>query len=147
MKKFNFNLESVLNYRLIMEQQAKEKFGQAKIYAAKQKELLEHYQTILLQEQENIADVADVSALQHRDMYVSCLCKQINNQAKVVEKAENLVKKRQAEVVKAMQDTKVLDNLKGKKYQEYLAEVNNEEQKILDEIGTINFTRHSSIIE
>ena len=39
MKKFNFNLESVLNYRLIMEQQAKEKFGQAKIYATKQEAL------------------------------------------------------------------------------------------------------------
>ena len=147
MKKFNFNLESVLNYRLIMEQQAKEKFGQAKIYATKQKELLQHYQKTLLQEQENIVEITDVSALQHRDMYVNCLCKQINNQAKVVEKAENLVKKRQAEVTKAMRDTKVLDNLKEKRYQEYLAEVNNEEQKILDEIGIINFTRQASFIE
>ena len=90
MKKFNFNLESVLNYRLIMEQQAKEKFGRLR-FMQLNKELLQHYQNVT-QEQENIVEITDVSALQHRDMYVNCLCKQIDNQEKVVEKAENLVK-------------------------------------------------------
>jgi len=143
MKKFKFNLESVLNFRQLQEEQAKQRFGQAKMYALRQKELLQHYQEVLSKEQETFIDKIDISLLQHKEMYIDCLCQRIERQEEAVKKAEDIVRERQIEVTKAVQATKVLDNLKEKRYQEYLAESNHEEQKLLDEIGLIRFVRQA----
>lgn len=140
MKKFKFNLESVLNYRIVKEEQAKQKLGTAIFKVAQQKKVLGSYRKALAEEQSNIAAAVDISFLQHKELYIHCLCQQIEQQTEQLKQAEKEVNKCKKEVTRAMQDTKVLDNLKVKRYQEYLLEANKMEQKMLDEIGLIGFS-------
>ena len=134
MKKFRFNLETVLDYRQQKEEQELQKLAKAnRTYALVQNHLTK-LQERLIQEQEateqRLTQGANLNLLEawQRVLYIENLQQSVAEQKQRLQQAQREVKRCQERVIKAHQETKVLENLKQKRWEEYWAEVNKKEQ-------------------
>lgn len=143
MHKFAFRLESVLNLKTQMEDNAKNNLARAT------KELDNH--KVYLEELKNVNDVSMSSLTEEVDEgipvyrvqiynnYLSLMKEKIANQKENVNIAERNVDTNREYLIKAMQERKVLEKLKEKKYEEYTKEQLKEEQLGIDELNSFNF--------
>ncbi|WP_227767244.1 flagellar export protein FliJ [Zhaonella formicivorans] len=149
MKKFHFHLESVLNYRLLKEDEAKQRLAQAQKLASRHMELLAAFQKELDEEQGRMVSEGkgtglEVTAALHRDLYLGSLQQAIEKQQQEVNRARAEVMTCRRLVAKAHQDTKVMENLKAKRWQQYSNEMDKQEQKVMDELGLSGFVRKAN---
>lgn len=145
MKKFFFNLESVLNHRRLLEEREQEKLSkihQALLLAQNQKEGL-HLQIedcfkMMAQEQKGLIDL---DKIRHLASYIDKLELEIAQLAQQILKIE-VEKQRQMECfVEARKQREIVDKLKEKKHATYEKEGRELEQKLLDELSVVQF-RH-----
>ncbi|MDN5293731.1 MAG: flagellar protein FliJ [Eubacteriales bacterium] len=140
MKPFAFRLQVLLDLKKKQEEQQKEILGKMEREYQRQKELLKEleeeksslYRMMLKERGERL----ELTRLQAYAGYVPWLEKRIKEQSfKVACLAEELEKSR--EVLKElMRERKVLERMRWRRYQEYLYQVQREEQKGIDEIAT-----------
>jgi flagellar FliJ protein len=147
MAKFVFRLEAVLNVKRQQEENIKNELGKAmqRLEAEKQKlSRLERSKEEIIAEFNNKAKKTTVHKLIEFNAYLSLLKSNISRQKERVNKAELDVDKIREELVKAVQERKILEKLKEKKHDEYLIEQKKLEQKTNDEIVSYKHKESSS---
>ncbi|MGD9187378.1 MAG: flagellar export protein FliJ [Desulfobacteraceae bacterium] len=73
------------------------------------------------------------------ESYLKCIGKQIEQQRVKVEQADKLCLERRTVLLAAVQRRKALDKLKEKDYETYLADLNQKEQKFINEMAINRF--------
>jgi len=145
-KKYSFSLESVLNYRNIIENQKERAFSAALYdYQLEQKrltELKESYVSAMKKFQE-LEQVTFSSGNYFEFLnYIKRIEKKIANQKIRIATAHEILENKRNELIKATRDRKVLERLKDIGKENYLKEMDRLEQIFLDEIAVI---RHSKL--
>tara|TARA_A100001015_G_scaffold295879_1_gene375397 strand:- start:315 stop:887 length:573 start_codon:yes stop_codon:yes gene_type:complete len=146
-KRFEYNLESALNFRELRETQEQDKFNKAE---QKFKEELNKEERMKDQEKsEHVGLVGEISEgktidfqqVMMRKSHLEQLKGQIVEQVQVRETAEEEKETQRDALVQAMKDKKILEEDKEKKRDMWKAIMKKEEMKFLDEIASISFTK------
>lgn len=149
MKKFQFKLQKLLDYRESIEEKLLGELGVLRAqHETEQKALV---QAVSLHDsyrnevrnQLSHGDVEDIKAA-HR--YMNELANRVTMQEQRVRQIEKLKDKKTEEVVEASKDRKVLERLRELKMAEYKSEAQHDEQKFLDDLASIRFNRASSSV-
>lgn len=131
MKKFDFRLEKVLEYRRMVEDWAKDTYLDAK---SKRLEG-EAVQIGLLQERTRLLEstITTIDDCQVLDLRLTLLEDQILHQKLIVNVLLDEEAGAQKEWTNRRMETKALEELRGKAYEEWQLEMNRQEQAALDE--------------
>ncbi|EPR13077.1 flagellar export protein FliJ [Ruminiclostridium papyrosolvens] len=143
MQKFGFRLESVRNLKVQMEDNAKNNLALASRELEKQKEFLTGLKTTRESSISELNSKVDqgisISQIRAYNNYLSFLKQRITEQKENVNVAKNQVDIRRESLVKAVQERKILDKLREKKYGEFLKEQGKAEQLLIDELNSFKF--------
>lgn len=146
MKKFRFRLETLLKFRKMEEEQAQIKMAEANTRLYKEQELLSQLQHKLLfsldllnQEQTGSPTIETLKTFSY---YIDKIKSDIVSQHQQVANAEIYRQECLTALEAAIKQRKLVDNLREKRLEQYNAELLQEEQKILDELGTQAFMRN-----
>nr|AJA34379.1 flagellar FliJ protein [Liquorilactobacillus sucicola] len=133
MKRFEFSLENILEYRKQNEQQIKQKYTALRQRLASKEDEI----TRLGAEKFNLMDVSELSVgkMQVQQRYLLELDRRMGEIKTESLELQNEVEMVLQEVVQAQRERKVLEKLEEKQHAAYLQEVKHEEQKQLDEMG------------
>lgn len=147
MNKFGFRLESVLNLRTQLEDNAKNSLARSTIELQKQTACLQDLKCTSDESVCSLNAEADkgiaVYRLKTYGNYLSFLKNKIANQKEIVNNAQNDVDIHREGLIKAMQERKIIEKLKDKKFQEYTKDQNREEQVLIDELNSFKFNNAS----
>lgn len=140
MKKFRFQLETLLKVTKMNKDQAQVELATA---TKKLEEAREHLQELLEQMAQGHKDydaltskgTITLGTLMTYNSFFNWKREQIEQQQQHIMKCQADRQHRMQELVKIMNKLKSIEQLKEKRYQQYMAEVLFEEQKLLDEIG------------
>ncbi len=145
MKKFSFNLETLLRHRQYLE--AKERHELSRLYFTYQSELNQR-QTLERKYLETLAELARKRQgdLDHREMswfylYMDRLRLELEQSAQRILQLEKQIQKQQAVMLEASKKRKVVDALKARRYRRHVAEADREEQKGVDELVITRYAR------
>ncbi|WP_083489062.1 flagellar export protein FliJ [Liquorilactobacillus uvarum] len=133
MKRFEFSLGNILEYRKQNEQNIKQGYTALRQELANKENEMERLST----EKFNLMDVGEltVGRMQVQQRYLIELDRQIGEIKTESLELQNRVEMALQEVVQAQKERKVLEKLEEKQHLIYLQEVKHEEQKQLDEMG------------
>lgn len=146
-KRFQYNLESALNFRELRETQEQDKFNKAE---QKYMEELGKEERMKNQERsENAGLVSEISEgktidfqqVMMRKAHLEQLKGEIIEQVEVRETAEKDKEDQREVLIQAMKDKKILEEDKEKKREMWKNIVKKEEMKFLDEIASIAFSK------
>lgn len=145
MKKFRFRLETLLRFRKMQEEQAQLKFGDAAKQLQTQQENLDLLQTQLafnveLLNREQLGSPT-IETLKTFSYYIDKIKRDISEQQEMVAKAAAYRQECLLELEYAIKQRKLVDNLREKRLDQYHRELLQEEQQVLDELGTQVFVR------
>jgi len=142
--KFVFRMQSLLNLKIQMENSLKNELGKAVRELERQKDILNRLNREMNECIENIngkfGEGISVGELRKYNTYISYLSDRVKLQKENIKKAQLVVDKYRDKLIKAMQERKVLEKLRKKKYEEYVREQLKEEQKLNDEIVSFNIS-------
>lgn len=138
MKRFVFKLETVLKYRETLEKMAKNAYSEAQHLLNIEKEKL----LVLETKRDNLKTAYNIKAgaetqpevLSFLATYSAQLLHLIRQQKKITQEKEKAAKEKFDEWNRKRKDVKIIKRLEEKKWQEYLKQVDKEEQKFQDEI-------------
>ena len=140
---FKFKLQSVLDYRLNIEEKILNEFSELKRELDRQKAMLEE----LKSERENM--VAGLRNMQSQTIkahdissilvYVERLRESEKQQNQVILQTIEAVDQKRKDLVEAVKNRKIMENLKDKQKEEYIKDVNDTEQKDSDEMSVLKF--------
>lgn len=138
MAKFIYRMQSILNIKEKMEEQAKMEFAQARIRLTEEEERLNYlvdrkdvYVNRGRELQKDSLNVFDI--MENRDAIV--LMKEfIEEQKKAVAKAEKQLEEARLKLQNAMQESKTHERLREKAFEEFVKEINAQEAKEIDEL-------------
>lgn len=139
MKKFEFTLSSVLRIKYSLEKQVKQQMAEA---ISRRNLCQEEIDKIVLLKEEARKNNNSFTAYEY--VIFSRYYADLENKrkAKVIElhKIEEEIETIRKELLKITEERKVLEKLKEKQYEEYLLELNKEQDKIIDDMLTYNIT-------
>lgn len=137
MKKFKFNLESVLKYRKNIESYEKTVLSGYNGHLAQLldelEELNKNYEQVADEFEELTRQGITVHELRASHAMMENLEFCIENKIKEIETQEKLINKQKNVVINAMRDTKILDNLKEVKLEKYKKDENKSNELFLEE--------------
>ncbi|MCX7922375.1 MAG: flagellar export protein FliJ [Clostridia bacterium] len=144
MPKFVFKLQPLLNIKTQMEDSLKNELGKATQKLEDEKRVLKGIEL----EQETIINEINIKSthgvlvekLKEYSTYISFLKDKANLQKENINLAQNNVDKYREQLIKVVQEKKILEKLKEKQYQEFLKDQMKEEQKLNDEIVSYKYT-------
>lgn len=143
MYKFGFRLEPVLNLKTQIEDNAKNNLARSARELERQQECLEELkslkETSMGELSAEIANGVPAHKIRGYNSYFSLMKNKIINQKENVNIAQNDVDINREALVAAMQERKIIEKLKEKKYQEYLKEQNKSEQQLIDELNSFKY--------
>jgi len=143
MQKFGFRLESVLNLKSQLEDNAKNSLARATIELESQKACMEGLKNINDGSINSLNAEVDkgipVFRIRNYNSYFLLLKNKIKDQKEHVNIAEHAVDINREGLIKAMQERKILEKLREKKYQEYIKEQNKSEQLLIDELNSFKY--------
>jgi len=143
MQKFGFRLESVLNLKSQLEDNAKNCLARATRELESQRDCLDGLKNTNDSSMNSLNMEVDEGIPVYRikvySNYLSFLKNKITAQKENVNLAEHDVDINRESLIKAMQERKILEKLKEKKYQEYVKEQNKAEQLFIDELNSYKF--------
>jgi flagellar FliJ protein len=143
MAKFRFKLQAVLNIKEQTEDNLKNELGKALRKLEKEKEILKgienerdkYIERFNVQSGKGIV----VEKLKEYTIYISHLRNRMERQKDNINLAHKNVDNYREQLVKVVQERKILEKLKEKKYQEFLKEQLMEEQKLADEMVSYKY--------
>lgn len=141
MSKYKFSLQTVLDWRVDQEEEAKMKLVQAQEQLNKEKKQLDYLIAENIRLKEKSLVTKDIHKMRNNDLYKRVLDDKIIKQKLVVEQVAANVKKAEQLLIKAHQNKKVMEKLEDKEYQRHLELEKQEDQKQIDEFSTISFGR------
>lgn len=143
MQRFNFRLESVLKLKTQIEDNAKNNLAQATQALERQKKYLNELESIKEETINSLNSQVDkgipVYKVKDYNSFFALMKNKISNQKENVNNAQNDVDINREALIKAMQERKVLERLKEKKYEEFLKEQYKTEQLLIDELNSFKF--------
>ncbi len=143
MQKFVFKLESVLNLKKQIEDNAKNNLAKSSRILELEKgvlvELNQQKDTYLSKMSEDMEVGVPVYRLRGYNDYFSGAKVRIANQKDIVNNAQRIVDINREELVKAVQEKKILVKLREKKMEAYKIEALKDEQKSIDELNSYKF--------
>lgn len=147
MAKFIYKLQSLLNLKMQMEDSLKNELGKAVQKLEDEKKILVGIESDLegsiLQIYSKSSKGMRVEELKEYNYYISFLRERIESQKENINHAQNIVDTYREKLIKVVQERKMLDKLKQKKFQDYLAEQQKEDQKQNDEIVSYKFNNQA----
>lgn len=143
MAKFNYRMQSVLDIKSQLEEQARMEFALARnrldeeeAKLATLKERREHYETqgrSLRSDRLHIQDIMDNrTAIERMKEYM------LSQQARVT-KAQNLLEQARAAMQTAMQERKTQEKLRERAFEDFVQEINTAEAKEVDELTSYTY--------
>ena len=140
MKKFKFQLETLLTVTRMNKEQAEVKLAEATKDLEEKRAYLSHLLEEMAQghrdyERLTTEGTITVGTLMTYNSFFNWKRNQIENQQQLIMQAQDTRQKRMRELVAIMNKLKSIEQLKEKRLREYMAELLYEEQKMLDEIG------------
>ena len=142
---FKFKLQSVLDYRLNIEEKILNEFSELKRKLDEQKALLE---ALVSERESRVADLRNMrSATMKADdiasilAYVEHLHEREKQQEEVIRQTGEAVEEKRKYLVEAVKNRKVMENLKDRHEQDYIKDFNETEQKNSDEMSVLKFGR------
>ena len=140
---FKFKLQSVLDYRLNIEEKILNEFSELKRELDRQKAMLEELKSEresmvagLRNMQSQTIKAHDISSIL---VYVDRLRESEKQQNQVILQTIEAVDQKRQELVEAVKNRKIMENLKDKQKEEYIKDVNDTEQKDSDEMSVLKF--------
>ena len=140
---FKFHLETVLNHRRNIEDGRQKELSflkQAMDNELKTLDILKNARIAFsreLKDKQSKRITASESMLYHD--YLDLLSEKIDQQKKRLQEVEKEVERKREELIVAMKDRKVLENLRKKNMDRYLKEVNRKEREFINEMATVRF--------
>ncbi|MBP2640107.1 MAG: flagellar export protein FliJ [Firmicutes bacterium] len=148
MKPFKFRLKALLEYRKLQEEQFQLELACA---LAEYNHSLEEMQRmvntrdtamdLLRQNQKHGLTIEEFKLFQN---YLDKLNGDIQKQSHTVEKTRSVYHERQELLLEAAKKSKIVEKFKEKRFIQYYAEQLQEEQKMIDEVGTQVFIRQKA---
>jgi len=136
MAKFNFKLERILNYKQMVENSKKNKFGlvQRKLYEEESilNNFNEYKKTILKEKNSSTELKAGYLALYNT--YINDLNNKIKKQQQKVIETEVELEKAKAEMIDAVKEKKIFEKLKENEYERFTYDLKKQEEKLNDTI-------------
>ncbi len=142
MSKFKFSLETVLNYRKNLEGTAKENLAASLAFYQQEKVMLQEIEIKLSQALEPREQIKlNLDQLLHQEQYQGYLSHRLAEQSVKVDTARGQVTIRRHELEQKMQDRKIIENLKDKRFQEFTYLADQAEQKAIDDMAVNGYVR------
>lgn len=141
MKKFLFRLEPVLKQREMIEEQAVLEFAEAQREYLKELNRLNEVNDSLDRVMGEARKKADAIDVIHKTLYIEYLGNNLKKCHAFVEKSSNNMEKKRNAMVDARKDRLVMEKLRQNQYMQFIDELNSIEQKRLDEMGTLKYSR------
>lgn len=149
MAKFVYRMQSILDVKLKMEEQAKQAFAAAKIKVDEEQAKLEQLQTrktgyeqrareLLLQKLDFLEIEANHNAIDRMDEFIAL-------QRQHVKQAEELLEEAQEALAQVRMERKAQEILKGKAFEEFKQELNRAESKEIDELTSYTHGRRATV--
>ncbi len=143
MQKFGFRLESVLKLKTQMEDNAKNSLARAARELEYQKDYLGQLEQVKEDSMQTLNSSVDkgipVYEVRNYNNFFGLMKNKINNQKVNVNNAQKDVDINREALIHAMQEKKILEKLKDKKYEEYIKEQSKAEQLLIDELNSYKF--------
>jgi flagellar protein FliJ len=145
---FKFKLQSVLEYRINIEEKILNEFSDVKRYLEEQKAVLR----ALISERESlINDLRNMQNGKIRADDIATLVQYVENirvkekeQKNVIHKAKEQVENKRKVLVEAVRNRKVMENLRDKQAEDYQNNFNKLEQKNSDEMSVLKYGRRET---
>lgn len=135
---FRFRMQSMLNLRQQVEEQTKNRMAVAmnRLQMEKDKLMLfkEEKRTVTEELNREASSGITVSNIRRFNAYIGHLNEKVDRQNAVVKQHIRNADKIREELIKAMQDRKVLEKLRERKYEEFGKELLRMEQRAVDEL-------------
>ena len=149
MAKFVYRMQSSLDVKLKMEEQAKQAFAAAKIKVDEEQAKLEQLQTrktgyeqrareLLLQKLDFLEIEANHNAIDRMDEFIAL-------QRQHVKRAEELLEEAQEALAQVRMERKAQEILKEKAFEEFKQELNRAESKEIDELTSYTHGRRATV--
>ena len=137
MKKFKFNLESVLKYRESIERYEKGVLSELNARLAELlgelEKLNNDYSLTAAEFEKMMIDGVSVNDIKSHHAIMENIAFYIQKKTEEIEAQRKLITKQTAVVVKAMRETKTINRLKEIKHEEYIKEENKDQEKFIEE--------------
>ncbi|HHW30450.1 MAG TPA: flagellar export protein FliJ [Clostridiaceae bacterium] len=150
MSKFQFNLQSLYNIKILMEDLAKNKLSKALKELNKQEMLLDQYlcdrSSCITELSAKCKDGVPSFVLKSYNLYLTQLNEKITKQKEVIKLAKKNVDTVREELIKATQEKEMFEKLKERKYAAYLYEISKKEQRITDELVSYRKSLKSAML-
>lgn len=138
MAKFIYRMQSILNIKEKMEEQAKMEFAQARIRLTEEEERLEYLtdrkDAYVSRGRELQADSLNVFDIMENRDAIALMKEFIEEQKRAVAKAERQLEEARLKLQNAMQESKTHERLREKAFEEFVKEINAQEAKEIDEL-------------
>ncbi len=143
MAKFKYRMQSILNIRYQLEEQAKMEFGRAQMKLMEEEEkleLLKDRKEAYLEEGRRMrSDALHVNDLKDNRNAVLIMDEMIEAQKEQVALAQQVVEQARLKLQEAMQERKMHERLKEKAFDEFVKEENAAEGKAVDELTSYTY--------
>lgn len=145
---FKFKLQSVLEYRLNVEEKIIGEYSEIRRRLEMEKDLLK----ALIEEREGMLnELRQVKStnlraqdIASRVSYIEAIRLKELNQTNVIHEVAGLVESKRKELVEAVKKRKVLENLRDRQSEEYRKNMSDLEQKNSDEMSVLKFGRRET---
>lgn len=143
MAKFRYRMQSILNIKYQLENQAKMDLGRAQVWLMEEEEKLKTFmdrKDAYLEEGRRMRSKAlNVNELRDNSNAVSVMDEMINRQREQVAKAEKEVEAARIRLQEVMQERKMHERLKEKALEQFRQEENAAEFKAVDELTSYTY--------
>ena len=143
MAKFRYRMQSILNIKLKMEEQAKMQFAQAQAKLNEEEEKLQKlidrkslYETDLKEQLQSKLNLLKIEELQNAVMRMEEF---IVLQKREVDKAARVVEKERQKLTEVMMERKSHEKLKENAFEEFMQELNSADGKEIDELTSYTY--------
>ena len=143
MKKFQFSLQPVLNYKLTVEKQQKADLKKAQLALRElqdeERRLLDAYAGNERSLEQALRENINVAvALSEHDAYFRYLRAALKDIRERIIRAEQIVSEHQTRLIRTMREIKTYNKLRAEQYTAYLKEAQSEEEKEIGDLVSFN---------
>ncbi|MCM1089680.1 MAG: flagellar export protein FliJ [Muribaculum sp.] len=149
MARFRYKLQSILNIKLKMEDQAKQAFSVAKLRLDEEEEKLAHLQdrkrSYEDETRERLSGPLNVREIESSQNAILTMDNFIADQQIQVEVAAGQLETARVRMQVAMQERKTQEKLREKAFDEFLLEENRAEIKVIDELTSYTYGQKQEV--
>jgi flagellar FliJ protein len=145
---FKFKLQSVLEYRINVEEKILGDYSDIRRRLETERELLN---TLIAERESMLSDLRQMQStllraqdIASRVSYIEAIRLKELDQINIIQEVTGLVESKRKELVEAVKNRKILENLKERQSDEYQKTMNDLEQKSSDEMSVLKFGRRET---